>query len=228
MKFLPLIWSGIRRKPARTILMLLQVGVAFLLFGTLQGLKTGVAHAVAAARADLLIVHSRLSLIMQPLPLALLDQIRAVPGVKVAIPVELSSATYQSPSERVGVVAVAPDANWLDAFTFTIPPEAVAAFGKLRTGMLVRDTVAEKYGWKVGDRIPLVMSGTAQHSGSTNWAFDVVGTFSDSDVGGGRYIVLINFSYYDAARASGQGSVNHFNVAVTAPASAHDVAAAID
>src|SRR2546421_10897998 len=89
MKFLPLIWSGIWRKPGRTILIFLQVSVAFALFGVLQGLKTGVQHAVDAARADLLIVHSRLSLIMEGLPISLLGPIRSVPGVRVAIPVEL-------------------------------------------------------------------------------------------------------------------------------------------
>src|SRR5712691_4413734 len=61
MKFLPLIWYGLWRKPGRTVLIFLQVCVAFALFGVLQGLKTGVQHAVDAARADLLIVHSRLS-----------------------------------------------------------------------------------------------------------------------------------------------------------------------
>ena len=76
MKYLPLIWSGIWRKPGRTVLIFLQVSVAFALFGVLQGLKTGVQHAVDAARADLLIVHSRLSLIMEALPLGLLEPIR--------------------------------------------------------------------------------------------------------------------------------------------------------
>ena len=102
MKYLPLIWSGLWRKPGRTILIFLQVSVAFALFGVLQGLKTGVAHAVAAARADLLLVHSRLSLIMQPLPYGLLAQIRTVPGVKIAIPVELSFGSYQQPTRALG------------------------------------------------------------------------------------------------------------------------------
>src|SRR4030088_3641598 len=86
MKFLPLIWSGIWRKPGRTILIFLQVSVAFALFGVLQGLKTGVQHAVDAACADLLIVHSRLSLIMEGLPISLLGPIRSVPVMRVAIP----------------------------------------------------------------------------------------------------------------------------------------------
>jgi putative ABC transport system permease protein len=227
MKYLPLIWSGLWRKPGRTVLIFLQVAVAFTLFGVLQGLKTGVEHAVAAARADLLIVHSRLSYIMQPLPLGLLEQIRGVPGVKVAIPVELNGATYQKPTERIGIVAVSPVDDWTSAFTYTIPPEYLAAFRKSRTAMLIRDVVADKYGWKVGDHVPLKLL-TAQKSGSTDWTFDVAGTFTDSDVGGGREIVLISFPYYDEARATGKGNVNHFNVAVSDPKLAAQVADAID
>ena len=226
MKFLPLIWSGIWRKPGRTILIFLQVSVAFALFGVLQGLKTGVEHAVAAARADLLIVHSRVSF-ADTLPTGLLPQIRSLPGVKAAVPVGLFGGWYQKPEQGVGIVAVSPDGNWPAAFTYDIGPQALAAFARARTGALVRDLTAQKYGWKVGDHIPLI-SQTLQKNGSPNWAFDVVGTFTDSDVGGGRYIIIINFAYYDEARASGTGTVQHFNVAVNDPAQAVAVADAID
>jgi len=226
-KFLPLIWSGLWRKPGRTVLIFLQVSVAFALFGVLQGLKTGVAHAVAAARADLLIVHSRLSLIMQPLPYGLLEQIRTVPGVKVAVPVELTQGTYQKPDQGVGVVALTPEQDWPAAFTFTIAPQYLDAFRKSRTAMLVRDLTAQKYGWKVGDRIPLKLP-VAQQNGSTDWAFDVVGTFTDSDIGGGRYIVIVSYPYLDEARLTGKGTLNHFNVAITDPKLAPQVADAID
>ncbi len=80
MKFLPLIWSGMWRKPGRTILIFLQVSVAFALFGVLQGLKTGVEHLVAAARADVLIVHSRASFLADSLPLGLREQIKIGSG----------------------------------------------------------------------------------------------------------------------------------------------------
>jgi putative ABC transport system permease protein len=227
MKYLPLIWSGLWRKPGRTVLIFLQVSVAFALFGVLQGLKTGVAHAVAAARADLLIVHSRLSSIAQPLPYGLLEQIRAVPDVQIAIPVELTAGTWQKPDQRIGVVAVSPEEDWTRAFTFTIAPEYLAAFRKSRTAMLVRDLVAEKYGWKVGDHIPLNLI-VQQQNGSSDWAFDVVGTFTDSDVGGSRYIVLVSYPYFDEARAQRKGTVNHFNVTVSDPKLANRVADAID
>ena len=67
MKYLPLIWSGIWRKPGRAILILLQVLIAFLLFGLLQGFKSGIDQVIAQTRVDILIVHSRQSF-GQPIP----------------------------------------------------------------------------------------------------------------------------------------------------------------
>ena len=92
MKFLPLIWSGIWRAPGRSVLIFLQVCVAFALFGVLQGLKTGVEQLIGQTRADVLLVHGSLAL-FDPLPLALLEQIKSIPGVKVAVPVELFGET---------------------------------------------------------------------------------------------------------------------------------------
>jgi putative ABC transport system permease protein len=223
----PLIWSGIWRKPGRTVLIFLQVSVAFVLFGVLQGLKTGIEHAVADARADLLLVHARQTFLFSPLPLGLLEQIRSVPGVKVAVPVELFPVWYQKPENGVLVVAVGTNKDWTEAFTFNIAPRYLAAFNRSRTAALVTEFAAQKYGWKVGDHIPL-MSKTLQKDGSSNWAFDVVGTFTDSDVAVGRYKILANFAYYDEARATGTGTVNHINVAVTDPELAVPVADGID
>ena len=227
MKYLPLVWSGIWRKPGRTVLIFLQVAVALLLFGVLQGLKTGIEHAVNAARADLLIVHSRLSLIMEGLPSSLLEPIRALPGVRVAIPVELFICHYQKPEQGVLSVALTPDKDWTTAFTFAIPAQDLAAFAKSRTAALVLETTARKFGWKIGDRIPLICR-SAQKTGSPNWTFDMVGTFTDSDFGGGGDKILMNFAYYDEARATAKGTVNHFNVSVTDPNLAVPVADAID
>ena len=227
MRFIPLFWSGIWRKPGRTALIFFQVSVAFALFGMLQGMKTGVDHAAAAARADLLIVHSRLSFLAASLPAGSLDQIKPVPGVELVVPVDIFRATYQKPTQGLGVVAIGLVKDWPSAFTFTIAPEHLAAFQKLRTATLVREELAKKYGWKIGDRIPL-MSHTAQMDGSTDWAFDVVGTFGDSDVGSGRDNILINLAYLEEARFLGKGTVQHFNVAISDPQQAAAVSDEID
>jgi putative ABC transport system permease protein len=227
MRFLPLFWSGIWRKPGRTVLIFFQVSVAFALFGMLQGLKTGAEHAVANARGDLLIVHSRLSYLAEPLPSGLIEQIKSVPGVKIAVPVDIFFATYQKPTQGLGVVAIGLEGDWSSAFTYAIPAENLEALKKHRTGALVKADLAEKYGWKIGDRIPL-QSNVAQMSGTTDWAFDMVGTFTDSDFGGGRYIIVGNFAYLDEARALKKGTVQHFNVLIADPKEAATVADEID
>jgi len=226
MRFLPLIWSGIWRKPGRSILIFLQVSVAFALFGVLQGMKSGVDELISRARADLLLVHGSLSLI-DPLPLGLLEQIKSVAGVTTVVPVELFGGIYQKPTQQLGIVAIRPDEGWLSAFTFTVAPEQAAAFRQNRTGTLIRQSVAEKYGWKIGDRIPLITN-VAQKDGSTTWSFEVVGTYTDTDVAGGSDVILIQYDYYDEARALGTGTVSHFNASIADPKQAAAVADAID
>ena len=157
LKFLPLIWSGIWRKPGRSVLIFLQVSVAFALFGVLQGMKTGVEQLISQARADLLLVHGSASFI-ERLPLGLLEQIKSVPGARVVAPVDLFGGMYQKPDQQLGIVAIQPDEGWLSAFTYTVAPEHAAAFKNARTGTLVREPLLAKYGWKIGDRIPLVTS----------------------------------------------------------------------
>ena len=226
MKYLPLVWAGIWRKRGRSLLIFLQVAVAFTLFGVLQGVKTGAEHAVAEARADLLIVQSHLGFGV-PLNVGMLEQIRSAPGVREAIPVELSFATYQKPNQQVGIVAVKPDRGWLSAFTYTVSPADVKIFRATRTGMLVNAQLVKKYGWKTGDRIPF-MSNLAQRDGSKVWTFDMVGTFTDSDINTQTSNVLVNYDYVNEARATGKDSVNHFRLLIADPRAAAMTSEAID
>jgi putative ABC transport system permease protein len=228
MKYFALIWSGVWRKRGRAILMFLQLSVAFALFGTLQGMKTGVDQAIAAARADLLLVHSRVSS-ADPLPLGYLEHIEQVPGIKLVTGGDGFSATYQRPTQRVGVVAFNPDKTWPSAYpNFKVSPQALEAFMKTRTGTLVSVDLAQKYGWRVGDRIPL-HSSTVQTTGSTDWAFDVVGIFSSDDgVDSSKGYIVINLAYFDEARLTGRGTVGRFNVVVSDAKQAAAVADEID
>jgi putative ABC transport system permease protein len=226
MKYLPLVWSGIWRKRGRTVLIFLQVMVAFTLFGVLQGVKSGAEQAIAQARADLLIVHGRPSFGI-PLPIGLLAQIRAVPGVQEAIPVALDVASYQKPDQQVVLVALRPDKGWLSAFTYAIAPAYVKAFRATRTGILVNADLVKKYGWKVGDRLPF-MTNVPQQNGSTVWTFDVVGTFTDSDISSQSSNILVHYDYWNEARAAGKDTVNHFSVKIADPRAAAMVSDAID
>jgi putative ABC transport system permease protein len=189
-------------------------------------MKTGVEQLIGQARADLLLVHGSLSFI-ERLPVGLLEQIKSVPGARVVVPVDLLGGTYQKPDQQMGIVAIRPDEGWLAAFTYTVAPEHAAAFKNTRTGTLVREPLLAKYGWKIGDRIPF-MTSTAKTDGAMDWAFDVVGTYTDTDMAGGSDVILINYDYLDEARLAGKGTVNHFNVAIADPRQAVAVADAID
>ena len=226
MKFLPLIWSGIWRKPGRTILIILQIAVAFALFGALQGMKTGVDEAIDAQRADLLIVHSRVSM-DDSLPLAYLSRIKSIPGVEMVSLRDVLPSTFQKPTEQVSAVALNPDKQWLSAFpTLRIAPDQIDAFTATRTGALVSVGLAKKYGWKMGDRIPL-RSNILQSNGSGSWVFDMIGTFVDTEKLGSDF-VIINYNYFDDARQSGKGTVKSFATIISDPKQAAAMSDAID
>jgi len=227
MRYLPLIWSGIWRRRGRTILILLQVAVAFALFGVLQGMKTGVEQAIAHTRADVLFVALR-AVGAAPLPIAYRERLRSISGVKTVTYADGLFGTYQKPGQEVYVLTIDPTNTWetLMSAIVTIAPRDLEALKGTRTGVLISADIARKYGWHIGDRIPLT-STTLQSNGSGNWSFDIVGTFSAHELEAGGYIVG-NYAYLDEARLNRKGTVRNFYVEVADPAQAAAVAGAID
>lgn len=230
-KFVWLLWAGIFRKPGRTLLTVFQIVIAFALFGVLQGIKTGVDIAIAAARADVLDVRPKIGG-GSPLPLAYLDRIKALPGVKIVSLLNGFAATYQNPTQGIYVLAIDPDDKaWLTEAReiFKISPDSLDALAKSRTGALVSTELKKKYGWKVGDLIPLLSPTTPQIDGSDVWTFNVVGTYTLHELGGsGGDLIVVNNNYLDEARSQDKGTVQHFHVVTTDPRRANAVADAID
>src|SRR5688500_2660510 len=156
MKFLPLIWSSLWRKPGRTVLTLMQVIVAFALFGVLQGMKTGVDEAIANARGDVLFVAPA-AFGGAPLRRADIERLQSVPGVKTVAFADGFLGTYQKPTQPVYVLALESNDVWLTLIpeVFEVTPKALEALRTTRTGVLINADIARKYGWRLGDRIPL-------------------------------------------------------------------------
>lgn len=228
MKFLPLIWSGIWRKPGRTVLTLMQVIVAFALFGVLQGMKTGVEVAIEGARADVLFVAPA-AFGGAPLRRADIERLKAVRGVKTVAFADGFLGSYQKPTEHVYVLAIdSSDDVWLTLVpeVFQVSPKDLEALRRTRTGVLINADIAEKYGWRLGDRIPLT-STTLQTNGSGSWVFDIVGTFSAREMSQGSYIVA-NYAYLDEARALNKGTVRNYYAVAADPKQAAPLADAID
>jgi putative ABC transport system permease protein len=226
-KYLPLIWSGIWRKPGRTALVLLQVAVAFALFGVLQGMKAGVDRSVANTRADVLFVASA-DFGGTPLPFSYFDRLRSVPGIKSVSFADGFVGTYQRPTEAVYVLAIQPTNLWLTLVPeiFQVLPKDLEALAKTRDGALITTDIGKKYGWRVGDRIPLT-SNTLHVDGSGTWTFQIVGTFKDHEPGEAALIVA-NYDYLDKARAFNQGSVRNFYAVIAEPTRAAEMSDTID
>ena len=226
MKYWPLIWLGIWRKPVRAVLILLQVAVAFALFGVLQGMKTGVDQILANVRADLLYVLPSLDS-ASPLPVAYADRLRSIPGVKAVTFVNFLHGTYQRLSQPIAVIGLGKSDLWPTLYPelVTMLPQALQALQNTRTGVLITPYIAKKYGWRVGDRIPIT-STTLQNNGSGTWVFDIVGIATPSVKVSDD--IFANYDYLDAAQTLNQGTVGAFYVVASDPKQATAVSATID
>jgi putative ABC transport system permease protein len=226
-KYLPLLWSGIWRKPGRTALVLLQVAVAFALFGVLQGMKTGVDRAVAKTRADLLLVTPAY-FGGTPLPISYLDRLRSIPGMQSVDFADGFLGTYQKPTQPVYVLAIRPSELWVTLVPemLQVAPKDLEALKNTRDGALITADIGKKYGWHVGDRIPLT-STTLQSDGSGTWSFQIVGTFTDHEPGEAGFIVG-NYDYLDQARVLNKGTVRNFYAIIADPKRAAEMSDTID
>jgi putative ABC transport system permease protein len=226
-KYLPLVWSGIWRKPGRTALVLLQVAVAFALFGVLQGMKSGVERSVANTRADVLFVGPAESG-GAPLPISYLDRLRSIPGMTDVSFADGFLGTYQRPTEFVFVLELPPTDLWLTLVPeiFQVLPKDLNALKNTRNGVLITADIGKKYGWHIGDRIPLT-SNTLQTNGSGTWTFQIVGMVTDHEVGEGGFIVG-NYNYLNEARAVNKDTVRNFYALISDPKRAAEMSDTID
>ena len=215
MKYLFLIWSGMWRKRTRAALILLQVTVAFTLFGVLQGLNTGIKQAIGKAHANRMYVLSRVSS-GDSLPASLLADIQRVHGVVAVTQQSGIGGIYQKPDQQVG-------ANAVDAQSFArifpeivIPPEQLAALDRTRTGAIVGEQLAHLYGWKIGQRIT-IQSPVAQRNGARDWSFDIVGFFTEPDDPDRTNNLFINYAYLNEARDANRDTVGAFVVQIDDP-----------
>jgi putative ABC transport system permease protein len=171
MKFLPLLIANLTRRKVRTILTIGSFAVALFLFGLLYTIRYAFSSGVEAAGVDRVVVINKVSII-QPLPLAYRDKIQRVPGIKLVTYANWFGGVYQDGKVFFGQFAVDPD-TWREMYPeFKLSDAEWAAFKSSRTAALVGEATAKKFGWKVGDRIPIrgvIFPGS--------WEFDLVGIY---------------------------------------------------
>ena len=220
--------ANLFRKKTRTTLTLLSVMTAFLLFGLLQAVNVLFSAGADFVGATRLVTQARVSF-TQPLPLRLLPQIEGVAGVDKVMWQQWFGAVWQ---ENTQLIFFAADPFRLrDVYPeYVMPPEQWQAFNDTRTGMIVGRALADQYGWKIGDKVPISSNIFPQKDGSKAWTFDLVGIYDGKDEQWQRQtnVGWINFAYFDEANQFGSGRAGTFTLSLEDPDQAEQVARAID
>ncbi len=228
MKYISLVLSSLFRKKVRTVLTLLSIVIAFMLFGLLQAVNQAFNGGAESADADRMITNSKYSIINM-LPIAHKMQIESVPGVKAVAFASWFGGLYQDKPAKFGVFPVVPDEYLKVAPEIQISPEALAAWNANRTGAVVGEALAKRMNWKVGDVVPLQADIWPQKDGSLTWAFTIVGIFQNTkDVANGDSTLLFRYDYFDEARQFGKGTIGWFLVKVDDRRNSETIGKAID
>jgi putative ABC transport system permease protein len=226
MKFLSLVWSNLKRRKLRTSLTTMCILIAFVLFAILCALKVAFTAGVNMADANRLIVRHRVSFI-QMLPYSYQQRIARIPGVTLVSFQVWFGGVYQDPKNQFATFPVEPEPYLAMNPEIVLPDDQKQAWLKTRTGAIIGQSLATRFQWKVGDRVPLTSPIWRNKTGDA-WQFDVVGIFDDDKAVRNRSSLLFRYDYFDEARARGQGTIGWFQVRVDDPKHAPDIAKAID
>jgi putative ABC transport system permease protein len=202
--------ANLFRKKTRTTLTILSVIMAFLLFGLLQSLNSIFSAGADFVGATRLMTQARVSF-TQPLPISMVPKLEAVPGVARVAYSQWFGGVWQE-NTQIFTFAVDPQ-RYHDAYPeWVMPEDQWKQFESVRTSMIAGKMLADKYGWKVGQKVPISSNIYPQKNGSKSWAFDLVGIFDGKDESWKRQTnqVFINHDYFDEANQFGKGRTNFF------------------
>jgi putative ABC transport system permease protein len=225
-KHLPLLWANLGRKKLRTGLTLASIIVAFLLFGLMQTLRVALTGSPELAGVDRLVTIHKVAII-QPLPESYLTRIRGVEGVKVACSHDWFGGIYQNDRNQLPVIAVDVPTFFQVYNEYSLPPEQKAAWEQDRTAAIVGSAVAERFGWKVGDTVPMRSNiWTHKNDGSAVWPMKIAGIYSAGN--GDNQSIYFHHEYLNESRAVGEGTVGWVVLRVNDRNRSADIARTID
>jgi len=220
------VWAALRRRPVRTFLTLLSVTTAFFLFGVLQGVNAGIDSVFKLLNTAHLRVMSRINM-NDPMPISHASRMAAIPGVTHVTGLTVVVGSYQRPRDIQVVLAVDIDELFKIYENFQIPPDQLEAMRRTRTGAIVGRALAQKQGWKIGDRIPIHSFNVTKKDGSADWVFDIVGIY-DVEQHEWASQIWVNYAYINEARTSGKNTAMQFLVAIHDGGESAKISQAID
>lgn len=227
MRFVLLILANFKRHRTRTILTVLSILVAFVLFAYLAAIRNAFQMGVSVAGANRLIVRNRISLI-QPLPQSYEAQIEQVDGVENATQASWFGGIYRDNKRPFGQIAVEPE-EFLDIYPeYVIPAEGKAMWLKTRTGAIAGRKLANALGWKVGDKIPIQATFLTPKGGGNTWTFDLVAIQDGKTEEVDTSSFFFRHDYLDENRQRGQGLTGWYYIKIKDPKHAEEIVKKID
>lgn len=228
MKFVSLIIANLFRKKLRTALTFLSILIAFVLFGYLVAIREAFSAGVSFAGADRLFVRNKVSLI-ESMPISYKDRIQRIAGVRTVAHASWFGGYYKEAKNMFAQIPVDPK-DYLDVYPEIVLSEKdKQAWMNTRTGAILGRKSAEKYGFKVGDRIPITPTiwEKPNHDMSA-WVFDIVGIFDGATRATDTTALLFRYDFFDETRAFRKGQIGWYIVRVANPDQAEHIASAID
>jgi putative ABC transport system permease protein len=230
MKYLILIRAGLLRKKARTVLTMSSIIVAFLLFGLLQGINQDIKHGLSGGTNGRLWTSSRVG-VLSSLPISVMNRIATVEGVGAIAHISFFGGYFRDAKNAIPAFAANIDKLAAVYPELNIAQAQIDAMKATRAGALVGRPLAAKYGWKVGDKIPVGTTLWPNVEGNNHWIFDIVGIFdaapkyTGTSLGNGFWF---NHDYFDEARRSDRHRVHQFIIQIDSPSRATAISSEID
>jgi putative ABC transport system permease protein len=226
-KFLPLLWKNLTRKKLRATFTFLSILFAFLLYGVLAAAENAFSGGVDLAGADRLRMIHKMSVILA-LPTRYLEPIAATEGVRAVSYLLWFGGFYQEPRNFFTQLAVHSE-TYLDVYPeYLLPEEQRRRWLATRTGAVAGRALAARFGWQIGDRIPIQSTIYKRRDGSPAWEFTLEGIFEGAESSVDEMQLLFHHKYLEEAGLSGEGEVRWFAIRIEDPAEAHAVADRLD
>jgi putative ABC transport system permease protein len=223
-----LVLKNLFRKKLRTVLMIVSILVAFQIFGVLASFEWAFNSREDSAAVDRLIVTNKINQAQQ-LPVSYFNRVAALEGVRQAGHASWFGGYYQDPKSFLVVFAVDPESytNLYDS-DFVFEPQAREGFIRDRAAALVGERMMAKWGWKVGDTIPLSSNVYSKKDGSRVWDVKIVGTFAGRSSQNDSNLMLIQYDYLNENRVFQKDLIGWIALRTASPDLNDKVARAID
>ena len=226
-RWLPIVWSNLKRRKLRLAFTFVSILMAFLMFGMLDAMRTSLAGVVNVIGADRVLVQSKINMIM-PLPRGHYEKIRATPGVKAAASFNWFGGMYKDAKQPIQMQATDP-AEFLRVYPeVKLKPEEITAWERNRQGMIIGRILANNNGWKVGDRVPIRSQIWRKLDGSDTWQFDIVGIYSADGGGMNQGGAFFQYEYFNESLQFGKDQAGMIAVRVDDPKQSETIGARID